>query len=69
MSADIVASNVDVQRLFLQSVLSRRTMSDKLAKLLLKKCTEVVQGSTKYSIPLQILGAHIDARDMCSCKP
>lgn len=39
----MVSSN-DVGRLFLQSIISRRVVSDKLAKVLWGKCVEAVKG-------------------------
>lgn len=41
-----MASSNDVQRLFLQAILSRRVVSAKLAKVLYAKCVEAVKGLT-----------------------
>jgi len=43
-----MVSPLDVQRLFLQSVISRRVLSADLAKVLWKQCVEAVNGLVPY---------------------
>jgi hypothetical protein len=40
----------DVQRLFLQALMSRRVVTKALARILLKKCVEAVKGPSSYPI-------------------
>ena len=39
-----MVSSLDVQRLFLQSAISRRVLSAELAKVIWKQCVEAVKG-------------------------
>ncbi|TDL27344.1 hypothetical protein BD410DRAFT_818808 [Rickenella mellea] len=52
MGKDKISSN-DVQRLFLQAVISRRYMSEKLAKTLHRKCVDTVKFAGGLNIPYE----------------
>src|SRR5712691_10729321 len=43
-----MVSSLDAQRLFLQSVISRRVLSVDLAKVLWKQCVEAVKGLDRF---------------------
>ena len=46
----IMGSADDVQRLFLQALMSRRVVTKALARILLKKCVEAVKGPSSHPI-------------------
>ena len=50
-----MVSPLDVQRLFLQSVLSRRVLSADLAKVLWKQSIEAVKGLVPCPVRLDLL--------------
>jgi hypothetical protein len=45
-----MASADDVQRLFLQALMSRRVVTKALARILLKKCVEAVKGPPSHPV-------------------
>ena len=42
------ASLNDIHRLFIQAIISRRTVSDKLARILWRKCIQAVKSKYKH---------------------
>ncbi|KAI0302104.1 hypothetical protein BC826DRAFT_987272 [Russula brevipes] len=46
-----MVTSLDVQRLFLQSIISRRVLSADLAKVLWKQCVEAVRGLVLCPVP------------------
>ena len=65
---EMVSSRVhtnDVQRLFLQAMMSRRIMSDNMIKLLWQKCTKAVKRKNNYSS--QKFGIVIESLFVCRC--
>ncbi len=45
-----MVSSLDVQRLFIQSAISRKVLSVELAKVIWKQCVEAVKGRVLYPI-------------------